>query len=87
VDLGIDLEIVSSNIDSIEIEIPWLSLFSQNVKIIIDGLTITVSKVRPDKRRNKEFKMKEMANLKKEALKQSEANHLGKGNTKVRLCY
>ena len=77
--MGIDLEIISSRIERIEIEIPWMTMFSDNMKIKIKGVEISViSKPQANLGHDRTFKTQEMGKLKSEALKHTEETYLKK---------
>lgn len=77
--MGIDLEIISSRIERIEIEIPWMTMFSDNMKVKIKGVEISViSKPQTSNSHERVFKVQEMGKLKSEALKHTEESYLKK---------
>lgn len=80
ISLGLNFEIVASRIDMIEIEIPWMTIFTDNMKINISGVDISII-AKPDQGAtkaglSKDFKIQDMNRLKREALIQTEANYL-----------
>ena len=77
VHLGLDLELLSSKIEKIEISIPWLSLFSESMKISVTGLEVHAVR-RQSSSSKKQFTIQEMSKLKKEALKQTEASYFSR---------
>lgn len=79
--MGIDLEIISSRVDRIDIEIPWMTMFSDNMKVKIKGVEISViSKPQSSQSHERSFKRQEMGKLKSEALKHTEESYLKKNS-------
>ena len=81
--IGLDMEIVRSSIDRIDVEIPWMSMFSEPTRVFIKGVHVeVVGKKNELKKKKRNFKIEEMGKLKKEALKQTEANLFSKAKEK-----
>ena len=77
VNLGLDLELISSKIEKIDISIPWLALFNDSMKIKVHGLEIHAVRKQSSSSK-KQFTIQEMSKLKKEALKQTEAGYFSR---------
>lgn len=42
--VGIDMEVVYSRIEAIQIDIPWMAIFSESMRVRVRGLEIHLSK-------------------------------------------
>ena len=76
--MGLDLELISSRIEKVEVSIPWFTIFSESTKVKIHGIEIHAVRKQNTKTNILKVNRQEMSKLKREALKQTEANHLSK---------
>lgn len=78
-----NLEIVASRIDMIEIEIPWMAIFTDSMKVTVSGVDISLM-AKPDlgpskSTRSSDLKFQDLRKLKKEALMHTEASYFNPG--------
>lgn len=80
---NVDLEVVRSCIDRIDIDVPIMSIFSEPTRVTVKGVRLEVMTKKSDKKKKRNFKIEEMGELKKVALKQTEASMLSRENMKI----